>query len=56
MVNIVITKYLCLDLKTPSRTAWDEDEDMTPSRRNWDAPSPSRSETSGKDRSERSLT
>lgn len=41
------------DLRTPSRTAWDEDEDMTPSRRNWDAPSPARSDSSRKDNSER---
>ena len=38
------------DLKTPSRTSWDDEEDMTPSRRNWDAPSPARSDISGADR------
>ena len=42
-----------LDLKTPSRTSWDDDEDVIPSRRNWDAPSPARSDISRKDRSER---
>ncbi|XP_028392273.1 pre-mRNA-splicing factor ATP-dependent RNA helicase PRP16-like [Dendronephthya gigantea] len=41
------------DLKTPSRTSWDDEEDMTPSRQTWEAPSPARSDISKKDRSER---
>jgi hypothetical protein len=40
-------------LKTPSRTSWDDEEDMTPSRRNWDVPSPARSDRPGSDRGER---
>ena len=44
MIIIICCKFLCISVDTPSRTNWEDDEDVTPLKRSsWDLPTPAMS-------------